>query len=132
MRRALREILCALLALSLVAGDAFAWQLPAGKDAARDRRNWESVRDLGPDKEIDVTTRSSDLASATMRTDRGYLRKWEPDGLVLQLRKGGDKQIGKPLVQYVRLREKGNRRKDVLFGLIWSGIGALRGWIYDR
>ena len=124
MRRTLQEILCALLTLSLVAGEAFAWQLPAGKDAARDRRNWENVRDIGPDKEIDVTTRLSDLPSATMRTDRGYVRKWEPDGLVLQLRKGGDKQIGKSLVQYVRLREKGNRRNGALVGAaVGFGIG---------
>jgi hypothetical protein len=52
------------------------------------------------------------------------VRKWEADGLVLQLRKGGDKQIGKSLVQSVRLREKGNRRKGALVGAaVGFGIG---------
>jgi hypothetical protein len=46
-RRTLREILCTLLALSLAAGDAFAWQSPAGKDAERDRADWEKVRAIG-------------------------------------------------------------------------------------
>ena len=46
-RRTLREVLCALLALSLAAGDAFAWQSPAGKDAERDRADWEKVRAIG-------------------------------------------------------------------------------------
>jgi hypothetical protein len=123
-RRTVREILCALLTLSLVAGDAFAWQLPPGKNAEPDRANWENVRDIGPDKEIEVETGSSDRPSATIRTDRGYMRKWEPGGLVLQLRKGGDKEISKSLIRNVSLREKGNRRKSALLGAaVGFGIG---------
>ena len=127
-RRMLREILCALLALSLAAGDALAWQSPAGQDAERDRANWEKVRAIGPAKEIEVDMRSSDLPSATIRTHRGSLRKWQPDGLVLRLRKGGDMEIGKSLVQSVSLKEKGNRRKGALLGAaVGFGIGAAIG-----
>ena len=127
-RRVLREILCVLLALSLAAGDALAWQSPAGKNAERDRANWEKVRAIGPDKEVEVTTRSSDARSGTSRSHRGSLQKWQPDGLVLRLRKGGDMEIGKSLVQSVSLKEKGNRRKGALLGAaVGFGIGAAIG-----
>jgi hypothetical protein len=127
-RRTLREILCALLAFSLAAGDAFAWQAPAGKDAEHDSANWEKVRDIGPDKEIQVETRAAGRDSAAGPTYRGHLRKWEPGGLVVQLRKGGDKEISKSLIQNVSLMEKCNRRKSALLGAaVGFGIGALIG-----
>jgi hypothetical protein len=127
-RRTLREILCALLALSLIAGDAFAWQSPAGKNAERDRANWEKVRAIGPDKLIEVDTRSSDRPSATRHTYRGHLRKWEPGGLVLQLLKGGDMEISKSQVQDVSLKEKGSRRKTAaIAGAVGFGAGMCLG-----
>jgi hypothetical protein len=48
--------------------------------------------------------------------------------MVLRLRKGGDMEISKSLVQYVSLREKGNRRKGALLGAaVGFGIGAAIG-----
>jgi hypothetical protein len=45
--------------------------------------------------------------------------------LVLQLRKGADKQISKSLVQNVSLKEKGSRGKGALLGAaVGFGIGA--------
>lgn len=123
-RSTLRAVLCALLALSLVAGDAFAWQSPVGKGAERDRANWEKIRAIGPDKQIEVEARSSDRPSATRRTYRGHLRKWEPDGLVLQLRDGGDREISRSLVQNVSLKEKGSRGKAAaIAGAVGFGAG---------
>jgi hypothetical protein len=120
-RRTTRDFLCALLALLLAAGDAFAQQPAYGKDTDRDLANWERVNAIGPNKESEW---SSDRASATIRTYRGRLLKWEPDGLVLQLGTGAEKEIGKPLVQRVSLREKARRGKAAaITGAVGFGAG---------
>jgi hypothetical protein len=124
----LREIICLLLVVLLAAGDALAWQALAGKDAESDRANWEKVRDIGPDKEIQVETRSSDRNSSTGPVYQGHLRRWDADGLVVQLRKGREKEINKSLVLDVSLKEKGSRRKGALLGAgLGFGIGAAIG-----
>ncbi len=114
-----------MLALSLAAGDAFAWQSPVGQDAESDRAVWEKVRDIAADKEIEVETREPDRLATTVPVFTGHLQKWQPDSLVLQLRNDREREISRSLVRRVSLREKGNRAKGAMWGaLAGFGIGA--------
>jgi hypothetical protein len=123
-----RVFLCGLLALSLIAGDALAGQMPAANDAERDRANWEKVRAITPDKQVVVETLSPGGSSDDIRTYRGQLRKWEPASFVLGTQKDGDKVIGKSLIRNVWVREKGNRGKAAAIGgAVGFGIGAAIG-----
>jgi len=127
-RWTLRAFLCGLLTLSLVAGDALAGQSLAASNAERDRAAWEKVRAITPDQQIVVETRSSGGSSDAIRTYQGNLRKWEPDRLVLGIQKGGDREIGKSLIRYVWVKEKGNRgRAAAIGGAVGFGAGMAIG-----
>lgn len=134
-RRMLRQFLCALMALLLAGGDALAWQ-PAsapqpvsGKRSKADTREaraqvqWEQLQTLGPEKDIEVETKSAS-EDPYPKTLRGRLERWTSDGLVLQLRNGKSMEIGKSQVLAVVLREKGRPgRGAAIGGAIGFGIG---------
>jgi hypothetical protein len=131
--RTLREFLCALLALSLVAGHAFAGQsAPAPQPAsgerskadtreARAQLQWERLQTLGPAKGIEVETRTG-AGDRRQKTLRGSLAKWTPDGLVLQDGNGKRTEIDKSRVGLIALRASG--RAAAIGGAIGIGIGV--------
>jgi hypothetical protein len=122
------QILCTMLALLLAGGNAFAWQtVPAPQPAsskpskadmrkARAQMQWDQLRAVGPEKDIEVGMRL--WPNEYQKTLRGHLERWSPGGLVLHLRNGKSVEIVKSEVQRVVLREKakhGRRKATTLY-----------------
>jgi hypothetical protein len=122
-----REMICMIMVLLLAAGDGVAWQSPSGDAPGRGRADWEKVRGIAPGSEIEVEVRSP-VPSAPRRSLRGRLAKWEPGALVIDTRKEGGRQIPRPDVLAVLMKERGSRRKvAAMGGAIGFGLGMAIG-----